>query len=235
MARFLSQVYVVVRGSVGGITYLANQYHQLVARARTSPVQPNTPLQSAIKSAFSGAEATWLTLTAAEMSAWDVYAQGTSYKGPLNDYTVPGRLIFIAIQGFRNYMNGSYAAALPASNVAPGTLGWLNLTNVHSVPPAGPGTGVAVSIGTPPGLVGTRIFSEISPGFSPSRNRYKGPWVPGSSKISANIPGGTSGLVEYIGLVAGQVYFVRIRGIFSAGPYRISASFIVRCVAVTVP
>lgn len=234
MARFLSTVYSGIRGSVGGLTYLANQYHQLIVRARTAPVQPNTPLQSAIKTAFSGAEAQWLALSEAQRAAWDLYSIQTPYSGPLGNYVVTGRIMATAILSLRNFLNGVYAAALPLTNTAPATSGWLNLTNVHSVPPAGPGTGVGVSFGTPAGLQSVVVYYEISPAFENTRNRYKGPWNTSQSDHTAVIPPSTTGVISILNLLVDKVYFVRIRAIFATGPYKISRETIIRCTAVTV-
>jgi hypothetical protein len=234
MARALSPVYSIIRGSVAGLTYLSNQYHQIVVRARTAPVQPGTPLQSAIKTAFSGAESAWLNESDGIRTNWQLYADGTSYKGPIGDYTVPGRLMYTAVQGLRNFINSLYGAALPANSAAPTTPGWHTLSNVHSVPPGGVGTGIGVSFGTPLGLQATKVYYEISPAFNPTRNRYKGPWNTGQSNVTASIPAGTTGIISILNLVVGLVYFVRIRAITATGPYRISIETIVRCVAVTV-
>lgn len=235
MARFLSTVYSGIRGSVGGLTYLANQYHQLIVRARTAPVQPNTPLQSAIKTAFSGAEAQWLALSIGERANWDLYAIQTPYTGPLGNYYVPGRIMATGILALRNFLNAVYAAALPVTNTAPITAGWWLLSNVHEVPPAGPGTGIGVSFGTPAGLTGTVVYYEISPAFNSTRLRYKGPWNTGQSDHTAVIPAGTTGIISILNLVAGNIYFLRIRAISALGPYKISRETIVRCTAVVVP
>jgi len=188
-----------------------------------------------MKTAFSGAQAQWLALTDAQRANWDLYAIQTPYSGPLGNYFVPGRIIATAILSLRNFLNGVYAAGLPVANIAPGLGGWLNLTNVHEVPPGLPGTGIGVSFGTPSGLQSTMVYYEISPAFMPTRLRYKGPWNTGQSDHTAAIPPSTTGILSIVNLIEGMIYFVRIRAIFTTSPYKISREAIIRCTAVTIP
>lgn len=229
MARIISPVWSIIRGSIGGTTYLANQFHQIVARARTAPVQPNTTPQTIIRGALEAASDLWANETDVIRQAWDLYAKGTPFSGPLGPYTVPGRQIYIAGAALSIYITNS-GLALPSLDTSPpwGS-GFMNLKNVVPATPIGPGTGIAVSIGAEV-LTDAAVLVEISRAFTPSRYRYKGPWD--VSRIAAAIiPKNTTVLVEFLGLQADSIYFTRVKGVADDAPCRVSAEFINRHVA----
>jgi hypothetical protein len=71
---FKSQVYTQVSGSVGGVTYTHGP-GGLIARARSTPVNPNTTYQQEVRSWMSALATRWQdTLTAAQRAAWEVFA-----------------------------------------------------------------------------------------------------------------------------------------------------------------
>ena len=107
MARALSQIVTVIRGSIGGITFTANQWHQILLRAKTAPVQPQTNAQQFIKDGFTAASLDWKLLTDADRALWSQYSATVTYTGPLGDYTLPGRQIFMAAQSLVNYINSA--------------------------------------------------------------------------------------------------------------------------------
>lgn len=230
--KFLSQVYTIARGSVGGITYTANQYHQLIARARTSPVNPGSTLQTAIRSAFSGAETLWKALTDIDRSRWDDYAALTPRQNPLGPITLTGRTFMRGIISLREYIATNLAIVFTDVDTAPGTPGMLNITNVLPVDPL-PGTGVGISWGNPLANPDIVVMAQLSPGFNPTRNSYKGPWDTLANQ-AVETPAGASGTASFIGLTLGLAYFMRIRAIVQDGPHTISEEFIVRMIAVTV-
>lgn len=233
MARALSQVYTIIRGSVGGLTYLANQYHQIVVRARTAPVQPNTTYQAMIRTAFTAALDVWANLDAKEQEKWDDYANATPFPGPLGPYTVTGRLIFAAGRSLQEYILARSLATPSFVTTAPIALaGFYDLKNVACVPPTGPGTGVAVTIGAET-TSACAAFVEISPGFPKARKRYKGPWVTADSQ-AVIIPLNTSAIVEFLNLTVGVTYFIRVKAVADNVPPRISAAHIIRCIGQTV-
>lgn len=229
MARIISPVWSMIRGSIGGTTYLANQFHQIVARVRTAPVQPNTNAQTLIKGALEYASDQWLQLTDPIQSGWDLYARGTPFPGPLGPYTVPGRQMFMAGCSLSNYIAVSTFAATALDTTPPIGTGFLNLKNVHAVPPTGPGTGIAVSIGAEV-MTDCACLVEISRAFTSARKRFKGPWNIAMCK-GVVIPKNTTVLVEFLGLVEDAIYFTRVKAVGDDAPCRISAAFINRHVA----
>lgn len=94
--RMLSHIASNMLGSVGGITYMNNPFHQIVGRQRTVPVQPNTNNQVFAKSAFSDAVQAWEQTSISNRQGWDDYAATVTYTGPLGDYHPSGRMLAIA-------------------------------------------------------------------------------------------------------------------------------------------
>ncbi len=68
-----------VRGSIAGVTYARNR-GGAYTRGRTSPVQPNTTLQAAVKGIFAAAINSWTNLlSAGERTNWEAYAAAVPY------------------------------------------------------------------------------------------------------------------------------------------------------------
>jgi len=233
MAKLLSQVATTLRGSVGGITYTANQWHAILMRARVSPVNPNTTHQSEIRSAFAGAQGAWLALSDTERELWDDYALTCVYPGPLGNYTIPGRLMFAACYGWAKYLETRGIASIVVGDLPPSIPGWLPVDAVTPSHPATPGTGVAVSV-TITGTESVTVIAEVSWAFNPTRYRFKGPFKSSTLQGIEAVAPGQSVLLEFLGLAEDLVYFIRVRCITSAEPHRISAEYIVRCVAETI-
>ncbi len=232
MARMRSIIASVIRGSVGGLTYTANQWHQIIVRSRTAPVQPNTGYQTMLRSAFTSAASLWTNyLTEEQRLGWHNYAQTCPYEGPLGVYYIPGRQMFIACRGTRTYL---YDRGLPFAVSAfepPTTPGWLSIGIGEPTAPTVPGTGFSIPISNwNTDIVFAYAYRSI--GFQESRNRYKGPWITQTLRY-AEITYPTPGIIEYLGLHEGSVYFAHIRAIAKSDPIRISQDFYVRAVAST--
>ncbi len=73
MAKFVSQVYSEIRGSVNGVTYARNRYG-LYARAKASPVQPRTPAQSERRAQLTVLSQRWRTLPEGNRAEWRALA-----------------------------------------------------------------------------------------------------------------------------------------------------------------
>lgn len=233
MARFLSQVYTILRGSVGGITYTANQHHQLIARARTAPVQPNTEAQAAIRSSMTAAADSWNALLDGEQNAWDAYADQTPFPGPLGPYTVSGRDIFIAMKAMRAYIDIQGYAAPSGPNTAPAPFsGFYNLSSVKSAAFVAPAaTGIAITMTTEAAFDAMPLIQRSGP-FQTARKRYKGPWLTDFNQATAQ-PMNTAAIYTFEGLEEGARYFMRVKAVSDDSPGRISPEFIVNSIAVT--
>lgn len=183
MAYALSHIFSLQRGSVGGITYFANQFHQICMRQRTAPVQPNTPFQSGIRSAFNAAEHRWESLSPLGRQNWADYAATCIYPGPAGPYSVPGRQLFIGTLGLALYIDGVFPDHLELANVVPAIAGWYNPGIIEAAAYTGATQGVGVDITFPAGRFAVAAV-DCSIAFNLTRNRYKGPWQSSAKAIS---------------------------------------------------
>jgi len=99
---------VQMSGSIAGTTHARNRYGNYV-RARTKPINPNTALQVAVRTALSELTARWSqTLTAAQRTAWNLYASSVAMKNKLGETVyLSGFNHYIRSNSFRNV--GGYA------------------------------------------------------------------------------------------------------------------------------
>lgn len=231
--KFLSQVYTVARGSVGGITYTANQFQALIARARVSPVNPNTVRQTMIRSAFSGAEQLWQNLTDTVRQGWEDYADTLIFSGPTGTYTVPGRQVFVGNIATALYLNAVLGVPALIVTNAPTIPGFLDLENVQTSAPLGPAvTGIGLTADQN-GAEDVVIYAARSFAFNPSRNRFKGPMLSHTlDSVTIAAPG--TGILDFVGLTVDAIYFTNPRGLTAQAPFRQSAPFFLRHVAETV-
>jgi hypothetical protein len=89
------------RGSIGGQTHSRNRYGAYV-RARTTPINPNSTRQSAIRAVVADVSAYWSdTLTIAQRAAWAVFAAAVSAKNKL------GETIYLS--GFNQFVKSNIA------------------------------------------------------------------------------------------------------------------------------
>lgn len=231
--RLLSHVWSIARGSVAGITYTANQWHQIIARARTAPTQPQSEYQQHIRGAFHAAQANWEQMTPAQRADWDAYAATCTYIGPLGSYQVPGRNMWIAVETFRDFMNVAYGTALAMDLDAPTKAGWASIGPVSVIAPAAGNTGYSLNIPNPDD-VDITVINTRSIGFHISRNSYKGPWLPGAGN-ALEITSLTSGRADFYNLDVETAYFGTVRGITTDGPYRLTQKQYYRAEGVTTP
>lgn len=231
MARLLSPVASIMRGSVAGLTYFSNQFHQIVVRARTAPVQPSTPYQSTIRQSFDRGCVEWDNLTDSDRALWNDYAATCKFPGPLGEYTVPGRQLMIGCYAFLQYILTRSLASPSIDTHAPSVNGFAGIDTIIASALPAPGTGFQVSVHNP-NSESLCVMIERSLGFKPSRTRYKGPWVCSASQALL-IPTDTSSAVSFTGLSVGMRYFYRVRGVTEDDPMRESAAFIGNVLATT--
>lgn len=223
MARVLSQVATLIRGSVGGITYFANQYHPILMRARVAPVQPDTQNQTRIRSAMTYASQQWLYLTPPDRQAWDDYAATLVYQGPAGSYTITGRQCFVGNIGWMRYLLSRGLAFSSSQMNAPTVPGFLGVSSCESSAPTAPEVGVNWTIRSD-NIEDCIAVMERSIPFNLTRNNYKGPYESTSLK-SVLLTIGVPNTLEFTGLVAGMRYFFTLRLIVDDAEKRISSLF----------
>ncbi len=233
--RMLSHIASNMLGSVGGITYLNNPFHQIVARQRTVPVQPNTENQVKAKASFSAGVQAWEQASDADRDLWAAFAATVTFQGPLGPYHPTGRMLAIAQFQITGYLlNRGIAGFIGDNDMDPPVdPGMLVMTNPTILDPDPVATGFQIRINNDTGesvvLYAQRSFKQSS-----ARNFYKGPWV-SSTLDSAVIVDAANGNVEFDGLDEGGIYFVKFRIVSIALPRRYSQEGILRAVAVDVP
>lgn len=229
--RMLSIIASTMIGSVGGLTFLNNPFHQIVVRARTVPVQPNTNAQVFSRAAFSAAVVAWDALNTFDKQFWAAYASTVTYSGPLGNYHPTGRMLAIAQYQVTGYLESQIAVTLDGgvSMVPPVKPGQLIIDNPVFTDLAAPGIGFGISL-TNLDAEDVQAYLAISHQQHKARFFFKGPFNT-SSLIATEIAGSTSGLTEFTGLEDLGVYFVRMRFITDSAPRRISQELILRVLA----
>ena len=94
--KFKSALVTAISGSIGGMTGSHNK-GGLYFRARSVPVNPNTPAQQSVRSIMGNLSVFWNgSLTQAQRDAWDVYAENVTLIDVLGEArTVTGLNHFI--------------------------------------------------------------------------------------------------------------------------------------------
>ena len=90
---------VQMSGSIAGTTFARNRYGNY-ARSKTTPVNPNTALQIAVRAALSELTVRWSqTLSAAQRTAWNLYASNVTMTNRLGET--------INLTGFNHYIRSN--------------------------------------------------------------------------------------------------------------------------------
>ena len=233
--RMLSIIASNMLGSVGGLTFLNNPFHQIVVRQRTVPTQPNTANQVFAKTAFSGAVQAWEQASDAVRAAWAAFAQTVTFQGPLGPYSPTGRMLAVAQYQITGYLlNRSIAGFIGGNSMqAPVDPGMLIVTNPNLIAPPAGLTGFVINTTNNNGEA-VVAYAERSFKQSDARNFYKGPWV-SSTLTGATIPDTDTDGIFFGGLEENGIYFVRLRFISVALGRRYSQEIILRAIAVATP
>lgn len=206
MAKIVSPVWSIISGSIAGTTYFTTPAGQIIARQRTSPVQPVGPRVTAVHNAFTESVSDWLSLSTADRQGWDAWAAA---HAPGKS----GRELFIGGKSLLRYCN-----ELPLPN-APVIAAYDKRPDFVTPPsfsltlgvPALAGTGISVKI-TNAIPVACYYIVEFSPPFAQTRNFWKGPWNPAySDGMAVTASGNTSR--DFLLYNAGDRVFVRVRGV----------------------
>lgn len=227
MAKMLSHVGSVIRGSVAGLTYTANQYASIVMRARVSPVQPNTNYQEWMRASSVTAEAQWKALTEAQKRNWQTFANTVSFSGPTGPYTVNARALFFGWVATRLYLSirGSiFTTPVYTCPVTPG-----RIPSIGGSALIAPTTGVGIQCSfTNQAIVAVNAIGVVSQPFSNSRNTWKGPFISESIVFDDAVAAAGGGTIEFTNLVLGSTYFLRILLVSNTGPCNVSLATILR-------
>jgi len=96
-------------GSLAGNTYARNRYGNY-ARARTTPINPQTARQTAVRSSIAFLTERWSqTLTAAQRTAWNNYGDNVAMKNKLGESTF--------LSGFNHYIRSNVLLKINAKTI----------------------------------------------------------------------------------------------------------------------
>ena len=233
MAKILSHVWSVARGSVGGITYLSGPDNQIVARQRTTPTNPQTPRQTDIRVAFTAAENLWRAATEAQREGWRNYARTIYYQGPTGQYQLDGRQVFLSNVGTGLYLTTRGILAASPTAAPPVTPGFLNMHGLGVIAPPSGTTGFSVqNLNTENFDVTLYAFRSFA--FNPTRMTFSGPFLTETLDSDNNI-GVALHQIDFTGLEDGMIYFAKCRLISTGSPTKISEDFVLRAVASSTP
>lgn len=233
MATIVSSPWSIIRGSIAGTTYLSGPGHPIIARQRVAPVQPVTNPRTKIKASMATAVAKWDSLTDEVRGEWEAYAQTVTFVGPTGSYSPSGRQLAIGQYIATQYIddNAHPSSPLVATMAdAPVNAGQLATPDITISDPS-TGTGFTVACKNQD-LETMTFYVTRSLAQSPSRNYYKGPWVPQLSQSDEAVFGASASF-DFSAPYDGAVVFIRVRGISSLSPRRMCGEQIIRAVAVT--
>ena len=233
MAKIVSSPWSIVRGSIAGTTYTANQYHAIIARQRVAPADPGSQPQNVVRASFSVAVSRWAQLTDAEREAWADYAGTCEFQGPAGNYYIPGREMFLRTFTTVFWLNTVAAAGLPTTYTAPTTPGFLGITALPTTAPTTGETGFRLNFGNA-NAEDVLLYAERSFAFLPTRLTYHGSYVASTLDTDA-ITAATAGEIPFYGLTEDRIYFTKARFISGQAPYRLSQLVKGRHVAIATP
>jgi len=227
--KFVPSIGADYSGSLGGITASRNRYGSYFRR-KSSPVNPNSTRQQAVRAYFATAVVGWTSLTAAQRSAWNTYAANTPFVDGLgNQRFVTGQNMYIRSAVLRAQIGEALIATAPTE---------FNFGNpVTSYYPTNAGTAGFDQIGEDSGVSTTvavmgntsddgDVIAYVGAPINVSRGFYKGPYqLMGSASTTAADPTvalGT-GQAQAEALVAGQYRSLRLVIAYDDG--RVSPSY----------
>lgn len=183
---FKSQIFTQVSGSIGGTTFSRNK-GGLYTRARSVPVNPNSPAQISARNAFSSLVNAWTEiLTPTQRDAWDLYALNTPVTNVFGDSkTLTGQQMYIRSNQPRVRDNQARVDAGPTIFDL-GTFTTPVLTIVESSP-----NDISVAFtntDTWAIAVGGFLFALASRGQNQSKNFFKGPFRSAGAIAGAVVP-----------------------------------------------
>lgn len=228
MAHMLGIHASVIRGSIGGNTFLANQFHPIIVRARVAPVDPSTTAQAQIRAGMGTGSVVWDSLISTAQDAWDAWAESIVFTGPTGSYTVPGRQLFVAARAFQEYLE-DLGQTITKVVTAPVVNSLVKLGNPKTAAPSVTGTGVNVQIKNNDSDKVTVMIQRSIP-FTLSRKRFKGPFLSSSVEF-LELNSGVTDDVDFLGLEAGKAYFFKVSAVTNDTAPRFSKKLYVRGVA----
>ena len=178
MALFKSQLVTQASGSVGGTTY-AHTSSGLYMRARSIPVNPNSPYQLQVRASLTELVTRWSeTLTPTQRAVWDLYALNVLVPNALGDpFNLSGQNWYIGNSTPRYQSNTKLSTGLGVIDNGPAIFD----RGTFETPVAGYDavTGFSMIFETTDAWnneVGGAMFIYQGRPANAARNFFKGPW-----------------------------------------------------------
>lgn len=191
-----------VAGSISSTVFSRNRAGAYV-RARSVPVNPQSPLQVAIRQSMSGASNAWVTvLTAMQRAAWEDYAEQTKLPDRFGELVnVGGRQMFLRTNNARDFAGiGTVLDAPSTPGVAPSVTS--NVTGDTT-------NGIEYATVTPTLAAGDVVIVRLGVAVNQSVNFYAAPYSFVAGVVAAT---GQPVLLKPPAEVAiGQRYFIEDR------------------------
>jgi hypothetical protein len=128
MAKFVSQVYSEIRGSVNGVTYARNRFG-LYVRSKASPVQPRTPAQTARRAQLTVLSQRWRTLDETVRAEWRALADELTRSDTLGlTYRLTGLQAYLQFNLWRALLGLAPQDNPPAQLAAPNPVSIQNIS-----------------------------------------------------------------------------------------------------------
>jgi hypothetical protein len=225
--KFKSALLTQASGSVGGSTFTRNRGGMII-RARAIPVNPNSTFQQTVRSTFGNLASRWSdTLTPAQRTAWEQYANAVPYVDALGDSRyLTGQQMYIRCNSVR------IQAALTVVDAGPTvyTMDSFTAPTVTAVVSTQKISVAYTNTDDWANEVGGGLMVLSSAPRSAARNYFKGPYRYAGKVAGAGTPP-TSPLLATspFVFVAGDRVFASVRTCRADG--RISPPFRATCIA----
>lgn len=218
---------IQMSGSIAGNTFARNRYGNYV-RARTKPVNPNTPLQQEVRNALAQLTTRWAsTLTAVQRTSWNLYASSVAMKNRL------GETVFLT--GSNHYIRSNtirIRAGLAIVDDGPTTFELPQSDGTFAIAPTEAGGTISVTFDNSlPWANETGAFLFTFQGYpqNAQRNFFDGPWnymekIVGDDSVPPVVPSVQSAVII---MTEGQKQWVYARIALKDGrlsqPFRTTA------------
>jgi hypothetical protein len=173
-----SHIFSEMRGTVGGITYTANQHAAIVARQYVNPVHPNSVMQNYAKTAFAGAVQKWRLSSDAIRLGWKNWTAAVGIG-------LDARSAFISSGSFVNYLYQRNEFPTPFTGDVP-TIDGVPLLLINAIVYEGTigQTGISFQLTNLAAIAQDyAIWNGVQ--VSGSRNFYDAPWLPKSLQVGS--------------------------------------------------
>lgn len=228
MAKIVSPVWSIIRGSIAGTTYLTTPSGMIIGRQRTRPVNPGSTHQSYVRGALSKAAQQWQELTQEERDDWDTWAAGIGTFATGRQAMLSGQILFSYIDNC-----GVLPAGATQKLAAPDFADAPSIGYTYLDPQAGVGFGIKVHNYSSMEIM---ALIELSPMFEQTRNYFRGPFQPTQGTTVLQIPAASEDSTTWTNLMDSKIYFVRVRAVSEddtayLGGNVVSNTLIARCLS----